>query len=98
MSDFPNGRPPGQNNLDAGVERYVPVENDPSAGAQKPDADRPKEDGIVAKEPLDPKVQAELDQAAKNVVQPSTAEEQEHEEELPAPPAPKPAPAQNNKR
>lgn len=82
MSDFPNGRPPGQNNLDAGVEQYVKSENDPSAGAQKPDEDRSKEDGIeVRKDEADPKVQAELDSAAKNPVAPSTAEHK---------PAPKP--------
>jgi hypothetical protein len=36
MSDLPNGNPPGQNNIDATTEPYVPAENDPSAGAQKP--------------------------------------------------------------
>lgn len=73
MSDFPNGRPPGQNNLDAGVEPYVKPENDPSAGAQKPDEDRPDTDGIEARDPVDPDVQAELDDAAKNFVDPSSA-------------------------
>jgi hypothetical protein len=78
MSDFPNGHPPGQNNLNAGTEQYVPKENDPSAGAQKPDADRAKEDGIVANdEPVDKEVEEELREASKNVVQPSTADEPE---------------------
>ena len=45
MSDMPNGNPPGQNNLDAGVERYVDVKNDPSAGTPKTD---PKEQETMA--------------------------------------------------
>lgn len=36
MSDFPNGMPPGQNNIDAGAEPYVPPENDPSTNVPKP--------------------------------------------------------------
>lgn len=73
MSDFPNGRPPGQNNLDAGAPAYVPPENDPSAGAQKPDTERLPDDGIVPDTTeLSPEVQAELDAASKNIVQPST--------------------------
>lgn len=77
MSDFPNGRPPGQNNLDATTERYVPVHNDPSAGAQKPDETRAPEDGIEPREPLEPEVVQELAAASKNIVEPSTAEEPE---------------------
>lgn len=93
MSDFPNGRPPGQNNLDATSPAYVPAENDPSAGAQKPDADRPKEDGIeVREDKTNDKVKQELEEASKNFVQPSTAEEPEDEPE--PPPQPK-ATAQN---
>jgi hypothetical protein len=57
VSDFPNGRPPGQNNLDASVESYVPKENDPSAGAHKPDEDRQEEDGI---EPVEPEPKQEV--------------------------------------
>lgn len=75
MSDFPNGRPPGQNNLDAGTEQYVPKEHDPSAGAQKPDEDRPEEDGIeVREDDTDDETKQELRDAARNVVEPSTAE------------------------
>ncbi len=77
MSDYPNGRPPGQNNLDATSERYVKPENDPSALAQKPDAQRPKEDGIEVREETKPEVQAELDEASRNPVEPSTAEQPE---------------------
>lgn len=98
MSDLPNGQPPGQNNLHAGVEPYVPKENDPSAGAQKPDEDRPKEDGITVREDkTDDKTKQELVEASKNFVQPSTAEEPEPEPE----PAPKPqqrAEPVNNKK
>lgn len=97
MSDFPNGRPPGQNNLDATVERYVPMENDPSAMAQKPDEARPKEDGIeVRKDETDDEEKAELREAARNIVEPSSAEEPEE----PVKPAPQPARAptrSNNK-
>lgn len=93
MSDLPNGTPPGQNNLDATAERYVPLANDPSATAQKPDELRAKEDGIEVRDETDPKVQQELDQASKTVVGPSTAEEQEEEQPKPAPkPAVQPAP------
>jgi len=74
MSDYPNGRPPGQNNLDAGSPQYVAPENDPSAGAQKPDEVRPKEDGVEVREEPDPAVQQELNEASRNVVEPSTAE------------------------
>lgn len=78
MSDFPNGRPPGQNNLDATSPAYVLAENDPSAGAQKPDADRPKEDGIeVREDDTDEETKQELVEARKNIVEPSTAEAQE---------------------
>lgn len=84
MSDLPNGRPPGQNNLHAGTEPYVPKENDPSAGAQKPDEDRPKEDGIeVRNDETDEETKQELLEASKNIVQPSTAEEPEEPEHKP---------------
>lgn len=77
MSDYPNGRPPGQNNLDATSPAYVPAENDPSATAQKSDAVRPKEDGIeVHEDDASPEVKKELAEAGKNIVQPSSAEEQ----------------------
>lgn len=77
MSDFQNGRPPGQNNIDATTERYVDPDKDPSANAVKPDEEQPEESGIEARDPTDPKVQQELDQAAKNIVEPSSAEQEE---------------------
>lgn len=92
MSDEPNGTPPGQNNLHAGVERYVDPKNDPSAAAQKPDEERPKEDNLpeTADEPS-PEVQQELADASKNLVEPASVEEnQEKEEESEEPPPPKP--------
>lgn len=81
MSDLPNGTPPGQNNLDAGVEPYVPLANDPSAGAQKPDELRQKEDGIEPKDDTDPEVQKELDEAAKTPARTGSVEEHEEEDE-----------------
>lgn len=80
MSDFPNGRPPGQNNLDATTERYVDPANDPSATAPKPDADRPKEDGIEAREDAPHEVQQELNEATKNVVQPASVEDNQQQQ------------------
>lgn len=77
MSDFPNGRPPGQNNIDATTERYVDADKDPSANAVKPDHEQSEDSGIEARDPIDPKVQQELDQAAKNIVEPSSAEQDE---------------------
>lgn len=75
MSDFPNGQPPGQNNIDATTAPYVPKENDASAGAHKPDSERNKEDGIEARDDVvDDETKAELAEASKNVVEPSTAE------------------------
>lgn len=74
MSDFPNGRPPGQNNLDATQEAYVDAKNDPSANAVKPDHEQTEESGIEAQDDTDPKVQQELDAAAKNTVDPSAAD------------------------
>lgn len=76
MSDLPNGNPPGQNNLNAQTERYVPLANDASAGAQKPDELRPPEDGIEPRDTPDPEVLKELREASKNFVEPSTAEEE----------------------
>lgn len=88
MSDFPNGTPPGQNNLDAGVERYVPLENDTSAATQR-NIDEQKEP--------DPEVEEELATASKNFVQPSAAEEKEEpQEEAPKTGTRTPAPAGNN--
>lgn len=73
MSDYVNGRPPGQNNLDAGSPAYVLPENDPSAMAQKSDDDRNPGDGIEPQDEIEPEVQAELDEAVTNLVYPSTA-------------------------
>lgn len=97
MSDYPNGNPPGQNNLHAGVEPYVKPENDPSAGAQKSDDQRAKEDGVEVREETDPQVQQELAEASKNTVQPASVEdnkkmEEEQEEAEQPQPQPKPAP------
>ena len=72
MSDFPNGRPPGQNNLDATVERYVDPKNDPSATAQKDDHEWTKESGIVPNQ-QGPNQEA-LNESGKNLVEPSSAE------------------------
>lgn len=83
MSDFPNGRPPGQNNIDATTERYVDADKDPSANAVKPDHEQSEDSGIEARDPIDPKVQQELDQAAKNMVEPSSAEQDEDEQPKP---------------
>lgn len=80
MSDFPNGQPPGQNNLDAGAEQYVPKSNDPSAGAQKPDELRPKEDGIEVKDDTDPDVAKELKDASKTAARDGSVEEHEEED------------------
>lgn len=84
MSDFPNGRPPGQNNIDATTERYVDPKNDPSANAVKPDSEQHPESGIEAQDETDPKVQAELADASKNFVEPSTAagKQEDDEDEL----------------
>lgn len=108
MSDFPNGRPPGQNNIDATTPAYVDPKNDPSANAVKDDSEQPKESGIEVREPVKPEVQEELDKAAKNIVEPGSAEDNQKKEqesgtvaaakaepddEEDEPPPPKPAPA-----
>ncbi len=75
MSDMPNGQPKGQNNLDAGTPAYVDPKNDPSAGAQKSDQERPKSDGVdTSPVEVDPDVEAELKEASTNYVDPAVAE------------------------
>jgi len=85
MSDYPNGTPPGQNNIDATTEPYVPKENDPSASAQKPDTDRPQEDNIEAREEPAKEVQQELAQAAGNIVEPGSVEDKQQSQGEPPP-------------
>lgn len=82
MSDFPNGRPPGQNNIDAGAEQYVPAENDPSATAQKPDEDRSEDDGIEpVEDDTDDETKQELREAGRNIVQPGSVEDNKRRRE-----------------
>lgn len=85
MSDEPNGHPPGQNNLNAGIERYVPLENDPSAAAQGSIETEQKD--------IDPKVQEELDTASKNIVQPGSVEDNTDSEKEEDDTGPTPDPA-----